>query len=94
VSRIENLRNDDIRRRSQRKKDIMDTINMKRLIRYGHVQRRLTKRWPKRMLVWMSDRRRKRGRPRRTWRENKHVEMEQRQLKHRDCENRKGWLAG
>ena len=27
VSRIESVRNDEIRRRSQRKKDIMDTIN-------------------------------------------------------------------
>jgi len=32
VSRIEHVRNNEIRRRSQRKKDIMDTINMKRLI--------------------------------------------------------------
>jgi len=32
MSRLEHVRNDEIRRKSQRKKDIMDTINMKRLI--------------------------------------------------------------
>jgi len=94
VSRIEHVRHDEIRRRSQRKKDIMDTINMKRLIWYGHVQRMPAQRWPKRMLDWVPDRRRKRGRPRRTWRENIHVEMEWRHLQHGDWENRKGWLAG
>jgi len=39
MSRIEHVQNDEIRRRSQRKNDIMDTINMKRSICYGHVQR-------------------------------------------------------
>jgi len=38
VSRLEHVRNDEIRRRVHRNKDIMDTINMKRLIWYGHVQ--------------------------------------------------------
>jgi len=87
------VRNGKIRRRSQRKKDIMDTINTKRLIWYGHVQRMLAERWPKRMLDWVPDRRRKRGRPRGTWRENVHVEMEWRHLQHGDWENRKVWLA-
>ena len=94
VSRIEHVRNDEIRRRSQRKKDIMDTINVKRLIWYGHVQRMPAERWPKRMLDWVPDRRRKRGSPRRTWRENIHAEMKWRHLQHGDWENRKGWLAG
>ena len=48
----------------------MDTINMKRLIWYGHVQRMPDERWPKRMLDWVPNRRRERGRPRRAWREN------------------------
>ena len=94
MSRIEHVRNDEIRRKSQRKKDIMDTINMKRLIWYGHVQRMPAERWPKRMLDWVPDRRRERGRPRRIWRENIHVEMEWRHLQNGDWENRKGWLAG
>ena len=49
VSRIEHARNGEIRR-SLRKKDIMGTINMKRLICYGHVQRMPAERWPKRIL--------------------------------------------
>jgi len=53
------LRNDEIRRRVHRNKDIMDTINMKRLIWYGHVQRMTEERWPKRMLVWVPNRRKK-----------------------------------
>ena len=39
----------------------MDTINMKRLIWYGHVQRMPEERWPKKMLDWVPNRRRKRG---------------------------------
>jgi len=88
------VRNNEIRRRSQRKKDIMDTINMKRLICYGHVQRMPAERWSKRMLDWVPDRRGKRGRPRRTWRENIHVEMEWRHLQYGDWDNRKVWQAG
>jgi len=59
VSRTERVRKGEIRRRSRRKKDIMDTINMKRFIRYGHVQRMPAERWPKRVLDWVPDRRRK-----------------------------------
>jgi len=60
VSRIERVRNGEIRR-SQRKKDIMDTVDMKRLVWYGHVQRMPEERWPRRMLDWVPERRRKRG---------------------------------
>ena len=80
VSRLEHVRNDEIRRKVHRNKDIMDTINMKRLIWYGHVQKMPEERWPKRMLDWVPNRRRKRGRPRRGWRENIHLEMERRNL--------------
>jgi hypothetical protein len=94
VSRLEHLRNDEIRTRVQRNKDIMDTIKMKRLIWYGHVQRMPEERWPKRMLDWVSNRRRKTGRPRRAWRENIKAEMAWRDLQHGDWENRKAWQAG
>ena len=57
VSRLEYLRNDEIRRRVHTNKDIMDTINMKRLIWYGHVQRMPEERWPKRVLDWVPNRR-------------------------------------
>jgi hypothetical protein len=59
---------------------------MKRLIWYGHVQRMPEARWPKRMLDWMPNRRRKRGRPRRAWRENIQEEMAWRDLRHGDWE--------
>ena len=76
VSRLDHVRNEEIRRRVQRDEDIMDTINMKRLIWYGHVQRMSEERWPKKMLDWIPNRRRKRGRPRTAWRENIQLEME------------------
>src|SRR5215510_2607107 len=94
VSRLEHVRNGEIRRRTQRNKDILDTINMKRLIWYGHVQRMPEDRWPKRMLDCVPNRRRKRGRPRRAWRENIHAEMEWRHLRHGDWEEGKAWQAG
>ena len=93
VSRLEHVRNDEIRR-VHRNKDIMHTINMKRVIWYGHVQRMTEELWPKRMLDWVPNRRRKRGRPRRDWRENIHLEMERRNLRPGDWENRKAWQAG
>src|SRR5215510_9760197 len=94
VSRLEHVRNDEIRRRTQRDKDIMDTINMKRLIWYGHVQRMPEERWSKRMLDWVPNKRRKRGRPRRARRESIHTEMEWRHLRHGDWENGKELQAG
>ena len=94
VSRLEHVQNDEIRRRVHRNQDIMDTINMKRLIWYGHVQRMPEEWWPKRMLDWVPNRRRKRGRPRRDWRENIHLKMEWRNLQPGDWENRKAWQAG
>jgi len=51
-------------------------------------------RWPKRMLDWVPNRRRKRGRPRIAWRENIQTEMEWRDLHSGDWENRKLWNAG
>jgi hypothetical protein len=46
------------------------------------------------MLDWVPNRTRKRGRPRRAWRENIKEEMAWRDLQHGDWENRKAWQAG
>ena len=48
---------------------IIDDIKTKQLIWYGHVQRMAENRLPKQILTWTPHGRRKRGRPRRSWRE-------------------------
>jgi len=61
---------------------------------YLHYKLTYLKKRPKKMLDWVPNRRRKRGRPRRAWRENIQLEMEWRNLQHGDWENRKEWRAG
>ena len=49
--------------------DIVEFVEQKQLVWYGHVQRMETERLPKRMMLWKPKERRKRGRPRTSWRE-------------------------
>jgi hypothetical protein len=50
-------------------RDIIDSIEKKRLQWYGHVKRMLAERIPKLIMEWIPLERRKRGRPRKIWME-------------------------
>ncbi|XP_044766437.1 uncharacterized protein LOC123322558 [Coccinella septempunctata] len=68
-SRMERVRNDRIREIMGVKGNIVDDIRTKQLIWFGHVQRMPDSRIPKKIFKWTPQGRRRRGRPRRSWRE-------------------------
>jgi hypothetical protein len=57
----------DIRGKMDAPDMILDEITRKQLIWYGHVERMDPTQLPKIMIHWKPERRKKRGRPRRTW---------------------------
>jgi hypothetical protein len=73
------------------KPDIIHIIEKKRLQWYGHVKRMPEERMPKLILEWVSEERRKRGRPRKTWMEGVHAAMAARNLEQDQRRNREEW---
>jgi hypothetical protein len=73
------------------KLDIIDITKKKRLQWYGHVKRIPEERIPKLILEWVSEERRKRGRPRKTWMEGVHAAMTTRNLEQDQWRNREEW---
>jgi hypothetical protein len=59
---------------------IIDIIEKKRLQSYGHLKRMPEERIPKLTIEWISEERRKRGRPRKTWMEGVQAAMTTRNL--------------
>jgi hypothetical protein len=71
------------------KPDIIDIIERKRLQWYSHVKRMQEERLPKLIMEWIPGKRRKRGRPRRTWMEGVRAAMKTRHLETNQWLNRK-----
>lgn len=69
VSRMEHVRNEEIRRRTRQVYSTVDRVETKQLIWYGHVMRMTETRWPKKALNYKPQNRRKRGRPATSWQE-------------------------
>ncbi|CAG9827936.1 unnamed protein product [Diabrotica balteata] len=92
LTRRERVRNTEIRERMGIDIDIL--VECKRLKWYGHVERMNDQRWPKRMLQWIPTNRRKKGRPRRSWRQEVKGAMEDRGLQVDDWNDRKRWKLG
>jgi hypothetical protein len=67
---------------------ILDEITRKQLIWYGHVERMDPKSLPKIMIYWEPEGRKKRGRPRRTWKEGIYPIMNERDLKMGEWNNK------
>jgi len=74
---------------SEKKPDIIDIIERKRLQWYGHVKRMQEERIPKLIMEWIPGERRKRGRPRKTWMEGIRAAMKTRPLEADQWLNRK-----
>ena len=70
-SRMERIKNEHMKEiiGVRGKPDIVDIIEQKRLQWYGHVKRMPEERIPKLIMNWIPRERRKRGRPRKTWKE-------------------------
>ena len=60
---------------------ILDDVTRKQLIWYGHIERMNQTRLPKIMINWKHEGRKKRSRPRRTWRDGIYTAMSGRGLR-------------
>ena len=70
---------------------ILDEITRKQLIWYGHVERMDPTRLPKIMIHWKPEGRKKRSRPRRTWKDGIYTAMSVRDLRMGEWNNRRQW---
>ena len=69
----------------------MNEITRKQLIWYGHVVRMNPTRLPKIMINWKHEGEKKRGRPRRTWKDGIYTAMSERDLRMGEWNNRRQW---
>lgn len=90
LTRRDRVTNEEIRRRMGRKTDVLKYIETKRLVWYGHV-RRAENRWINRVTEWSPIGRRKRGRPRRSWRDEVDESMHRRGLREGTWDDRDEW---
>jgi hypothetical protein len=68
---------------------ILDEITRKQLIWYGHVERMDPTRLPKIVINWKPEGRKKRSRPRRTWKDGTYTTMSERDLRMGEWNNRR-----
>nr|CAI5860317.1 unnamed protein product [Callosobruchus analis] len=93
-SRLERVRNDDIRIQMHMERHIHEDIEKRQLTWFGHVKRMNADRWPRKVLEWTRLERRKRGRPRRSWRDDINQAMTARTLAEDEVFDRKRWKLG
>ena len=94
ISRRDKIRNEDIRQQMGIEGTIVNDIEQKQLIWYGHVQRMHNERIPKQVIHWIPPGKRKRGRPKKTWMEGIRRSMSEKNLTEDQWENRTGWKLG
>jgi hypothetical protein len=70
---------------------ILDDITRRQLIWYGHFERMDPTRLPKIMIHWKPEGRKKRGRPRRPWKDGMYTAMNERDLRMGEWNNRRQW---
>lgn len=94
VSRMEHIPNEEIRRRTNRTYTAVDRIESRQLIWYGHVMRMSEDRWPKRAINYIpANKRRRRGRPNRSWMQGIREIMADRAIKEEDWQDREVWRS-
>ncbi|XP_044766695.1 uncharacterized protein LOC123322749 [Coccinella septempunctata] len=93
-SRLERVRNEIIRAEMDMGRSMAEEIERRQLVWFGHVKRMLDDRWPRKILEWVPPERRKRGRPRRSWRDDVEEAMSARDLEEDTCHDRKRWKLG
>lgn len=93
-SRLEKVRNERIRELMHVKHTMVEEIKIKQLKWYGHVQRMTPERLPKQILEWTPTGRRRRGRPRKSWREGIDKDMREKGLEEGQWNNRSEWRLG
>ncbi|XP_030765921.1 uncharacterized protein LOC115889932 [Sitophilus oryzae] len=91
TSRLDRVRNGTIRDKMGRQKTIVEEIKSAQLNWYGHVRRMDNTRLPQKVLNWLPQKRRKRGRPRINWMESVKKAMSSRDLRDGDWDERNQW---
>ena len=94
ISRIEHKTNTEIKEKMKIEETIIDGIEKRRLMWYGHVRRMGKDRWPLRVWEWVPKERRKKGRPRNTWKKGVTEAMINRQIEEETWQDREEWRRG
>lgn len=93
-SKRERVTNERIREIMGISHTLIDDIRTMQLKWYGHVQRMNDERLPKQVLTWKPPGKRRRGRPRRSWREGIDNEIREREIEENMWEDRDRWRLG
>ena len=91
ISKVDSETNEYIRGKVDAQDVILDEITRKQPIWYGHVERMDPTRLPKIMIHWKPEGRKKRGHPRRTWKDGIYTAMNERDLRMGEWNNRRQW---
>ena len=81
ISKLYRKTNEYIRGKMDAHGLILDDITRKQVIWYGHIERMDPTRLPNIMIHWKPKGRKKRGRPRRTWKDGIYTAMNERDLR-------------
>jgi hypothetical protein len=87
----DHVRSDKIREVMETEGTLTDTVEAKQLKRYGHMNRMEEYRLPKKIYEWIPIERKKRGRPRNTWKKKAKQTMDGRNLQEEDYLERNMW---
>ncbi|XP_023237276.1 uncharacterized protein LOC111636290 [Centruroides sculpturatus] len=90
-SKLDRVRNEDIRKKLEYQNFIVDYIHNKQLPGYGHVRRMEEGRPAKQILEWIPAGRKRRGRPGTTWIEEIQKALDHRRLTEEECRDRIEW---
>lgn len=94
ISRRDRIPNEEVRRRMGIEGTLFSEVEQQQLTWYGHVQRMGELRLPKKAMDWVPPHRRKRGRPKKTWKEGIANAMSDRDLREGQWSDRRGWQLG
>jgi hypothetical protein len=91
IAKLDRKTDDYIRGKMDARDMKLDDITRKQLIWYGHVERMYQTRIPKIMIHGKPEGRKKRGCPRRTWKDGIYTAMNGRDLRMGEWNNRRQW---
>jgi hypothetical protein len=91
ISKLDIKTNEYITGKMDAQDMILNHITRKQLIWYGHVERMDPTRLTKSMIHWKLEGRKKRGRPRRTWKDGIYTATNERDLRMGEWNNRRQW---
>lgn len=94
ISKLQRIRNHEIRRRMGAEENVIDRIEKRKLKWFGHLMRMQQQRWPKRLFQWTPAGRGIRGRPRRSWYQQIKEIMDTRGIQEEDALDRERWRLG